>query len=57
MAPKATKPAAKGTKERSMLIKGINAKTWQAFKTRAAKDGRQVNWLFHNFINTYAAGQ
>jgi hypothetical protein len=44
-------------KDRSMLIKDINPATWQAFKMRAAKEGRTVKWLFDDFIERYAGGK
>lgn len=53
---KKTKKAEK-TGDKTMLIEGINPKTWQSFKIRAAKEGRQIKWLFHSFIETYASGK
>lgn len=51
MAPKA-KPAKK-----TYLIPDIDPKKWQALQIRAAKEGRSIKWLFHTFIETYAAGK
>ncbi len=52
-----TKTAAPAQRaDAAYLISDIDPDLMARFKSRAAADGRQMKWLFHDFIQRYADG-
>lgn len=39
------------------IIRNTNTELWQAFKARAAQEGRSLRWVLERLISLYVAGR